>query len=327
MAAGHHVRAAAEGLSCSVALFQCAANFSEGRRPDVMGAIVEAASEASDSVVADWSGDPDHNRMVLTLLGDAAAIASALTKAAEAAVSRIDMREHQGLHPRTGAVDVVPVTPLRGAERSAAVELARFIGTSLAGTLSLPIYFYEWAAQSPGRMLLPDLRRGGFEAYVVGPLAGSRSPDLGPDQAHPTAGIALVGARGPLVAYNVLLDAPDSRAAAAIARRIRTDRDRLPELAGVRALGLYLPRRGLAQISMNLTRPEETPLPAVFGYVEAQASGLGVEAVESEVIGLAPLTSLAGADPEDIRWRGFKPTQIIESWTIGASRAERGSGG
>jgi glutamate formiminotransferase len=291
-------------------IYQCAINFSEGRDLTVVSEIVAAARAAT---VADHSSDPDHNRSVVTLLGDAPDVYAAVIASAEVAVRRIDMRTHTGIHPRIGAIDVVPIVPIRHGSRGSAVELARNIGGALADRLGLPIYLYEWSAQPGRRSELPKIRAGGFEALSESPLTGSRAPDLGPDTVHPTAGAVVIGARGPLVAYNVNLESTDISVARQIAADIRRDRSVFPELAGVRALGLYLARRDTAQVSINVTRPDLTTLVNVFRYIEEKANALGVGVHESEVIGLVTRAALGGT-PDEIHWTGYRPEQILETW-------------
>lgn len=316
---------AATGVDMSIdpesGIYQCVPNFSEGRRAEVVDAIADAIENTHGARLIDRSSDEDHNRCVMTILGSAGAVRAAALAAARVAVASIDLRIHAGVHPRAGAIDVLPVVPLRGVGREEAVALAHVIGADLAGELGLPVYFYEWAASPTRRTALPDLRRGGFEAFVRAPLTDDRAPDLGPCAAHPSAGIAVVGARGPLVAYNINMSVFDIEIARAVARRIRRERTVRPELEGVRALGLALTSQGRTQVSMNLTNPESTPLPAVFEFVRAEAARLGVTDLESEVIGAIPRAALGGATPESIRWVGYRPTQILETWL------ERGSGG
>ena len=295
------------------ALYQCVPNFSEGRRPEVVAAIAAAIRSTPGARLIDHSADVDHNRCVMTILGDAEAVRQAALNAARIAVARIDMRTHQGVHPRAGALDVLPVVPIRNAGREEATALAHAIGVDLAQELALPVYFYEWSALPGKRNALPELRGRGFEAFAALSLSGERAPDLGLPAVHPTAGIAVVGARAPLVAYNIDLDTGDIRIARAIARRIRSERDTRRELTGVRALGFYLASRDIAQVSMNLTRPELTPLTAVFYYVLAAAHELGAGLLESEIIGVIPRASLL-YPPEDIAWNDYKPEQILEYW-------------
>ncbi|MCS6776238.1 MAG: glutamate formiminotransferase, partial [Chthonomonadaceae bacterium] len=174
-------------------IYQCVPNFSEGRRPEVVAAIAQAIRDTPGALLIDFSSDPDHHRCVMTFLGDAEGVRAAVWNAARVAVEQIDLRAHQGVHPRAGAIDVVPVVPLQGAGREGAVELARCIGDDLANTLDIPVYFYEWSARADRPSALPDLRRGGFEAFAATPLVGDRAPDLGPAHAHPTAGVTVVG--------------------------------------------------------------------------------------------------------------------------------------
>jgi len=306
-------------------LYQCVPNFSEGRRLEVVEAIADAIRAVPNVRLIDYSADPDHNRCVMTLLGPGESAAEALFAAARAAVTRIDLRTHTGIHPRMGALDVAPFVPLKtvrggmvvAEERQAeAVELSERVGHRLAEELSLPVYLYEWSARAGRLSALPELRRGGFEGLAGKTLTGERAPDFGPNRAHPAAGIAVVGARGPLAAYNIDLDTADVTAARQIARRIREERDRLPQLTGVRALGLFLPSRQTAQVSMNLTAPHKTPLPAVFDFVLAEAHRLGVGLAGSEIIGAIPRASLGRMPPEAISWNDYKPTQILENWLM-----------
>ena len=293
---------------------QSAVNFSEGRRPKVIREILLAIASESGAALADWSADFDHNRMVATLLGDTASVSRAILSACEAAIEQIDLREHSGVHPRTGAVDVIPLAPIRGVTMEQCVEASNQLGAEISRRFDIPVYLYERSARPDRRRSLPDIRKGGFEGLSVDPLTAERSPDHGPPAPHPTAGVTIVGAREPLIAYNVNLSSDDLAAARGIAARIRRERADNPRLAGVRALGLGLPQRGLVQVSMNLTIPDMTPVPAVFKYVTACASELGIGVLESEVIGLIPRSALAGEKPERILWTDYRRRQILENW-------------
>ena len=313
-------------------LTQCVPNFSEGRRLDVVEEIADAIRAVPKVRLIDYSADPDHNRCVMTMLGPEESAAEALFAAARVAVARIDLRTHTGVHPRVGALDVAPFVPLkdvRGSlvvaeERKAeAIYLSESVGRRLAEELGLPVYLYEWSAHAGRVSALPELRRGGFEGLADTLLTGERAPDFGPDHAHPSAGITVIGARGPLVAYNIDLDTDDVAVARRIARRIRQERDRLPQLIGVRALGLFLSSRSVAQVSMNLPAPHQTPLPAVFDFVLAEAHRLGIGLLHSEIIGAIPRASLGGLPPEAISWDDYKPTQILENWLIGEKATSR----
>ena len=286
------------------ALIQCVPNFSEGRHPETIAAIVAAVQETPSVRLADWSADRDHNRMVVTFVGLPKAVQAAALAAAAVAIERIDLRGHQGVHPRLGALDVLPFVPLSGLPLTDCVALAQEVGQELAARYNLPVFLYE-AAQSEGRTL-PFVRKEAFQ---------SLTPDYGPAAPHPTAGAAVVGARGPLIAYNVVLATPDLSAAKTIANELRG----LPNLPGIRALGLRLESRGLTQVSMNLTRPLETPLLAVFGYVQRRALELDTFIVESEVIGALPGYSAFGVLSQALQAAGLKPGQVLwENWPTSA---------
>ncbi|MCX6358354.1 MAG: glutamate formimidoyltransferase [Armatimonadetes bacterium] len=291
-------------------LVQCAANFSEGRDLSVVRRIVEAAAGRPGAYVADWSSDADHNRMVVTLVGEPVAVAQAILAAAATAVACIDMRSHRGVHPRLGAIDVVPFTPLREMNMDDANGLARVVGRRMSDALQLPVFFYERSAL-PGRAQdLPTLRRGGFEAACEVELR----PDVGPNRVHPTAGAAVVGARAPLVAFNVNLAEADPSVARRIASTIRRLRSEIAELAAVRALGLALAGKGMSQVSLNLTRPETSPLPILFDMISVVAEAEGIQVAESELIGLAPASVFGGEPPDRVRCTGFAPTQLTDFW-------------
>ena len=280
-------------------LVQCVPNFSEGRRPDVIAAIVDAVRAVPGVRLADWSADPDHNRLVVTFVGPPEAVRDAALAAAAVAVAQIDIRRHGGVHPRLGALDVLPLVPLRGLTMADCAVLAHTVGRELAARHGLPVFLYESA--SPRSLPLPMVRKEAFRTLT---------PDFGPPLPHPTAGAAVVGARGPLIAYNVVLSAPEL----SIAREMRA----LTSLPGVRALGLELPSRGLTQVSMNLTRPAETSLLAVFREVEARAQARGTAVVGSEVIGAIPGFSAFGVLGDALRAAGLRPGQVLwENWERG----------
>lgn len=281
-------------------LVQCVPNFSEGRDPAVIEAVVDAVRQTPGVRLADWSADPDHNRLVVTFVGPPDAVQAAALAAAAVAVERIDLRKHLGVHPRLGAIDVLPFVPLQGMTLAQCATLAQTAGGALAGRFALPVFFYE--AASPDARSLPEIRKSAFAALT---------PDCGPAIPHPTAGAVVVGARGPLIAFNVNLATADLSAARTLARELRG----LPSLPGIRALGLRLPSRGITQVSMNLTRPAETPLLAVFGYIERRAQELGTSVTESEVIGALPGLSAFGALADALRCPALQPGQVLlENW-------------
>jgi len=292
-------------------IIQCAANFSEGRDTWICEAIVDSARRSSDAVIADYSWDTDHNRMVLSLLGGPEAIRKGIFGAAKRAVALIDLRVHRGAHPRLGAVDVIPLVPIREITMDECIDLSRLVGGDIADGLGVPVFFYERSAAATHRTSLAEIRRGGYEALAAQELVGECAPDLGPSRVHPSAGAVVIGARGPLVAYNINLDTRDTGIAKAIARKIRSGEG---GLIGVRSIGVWLAARRLAQVSMNVIRPDEAPLRAVFEFVESEARKLGVEVAESEIIGLVSRKYLEGASPELLKAKTFKPTQILEYW-------------
>lgn len=300
-------------LPANVPIVQCAANFSEGRRSDVIESIVRAAASEAGAIVADYSADPDHNRMVLSLLGKPDAVRRAVLRAAAEAVRLIDLRTHSGAHPRVGVVDVVPFTPIRGLDLAECAALADVTAEAMATDLGIPVYLYEHAAR-PGRPVsLPAIRKAVGASGSAEPRFDLLAPDY-PAPLDPAKGAAVVGARGPLVAYNIYLRRGGLEHARKAAKIIRDERDRNAAIAGVRSLGLYLPSHGLAQVSMNVTRPADTPLPGVFEFVAHAVRDVGGEVGEGEVIGLVPMVSLSGAQPGEKGIEIMRPSQIIEYW-------------
>jgi glutamate formiminotransferase len=283
-------------------------NFSEGRRADVIDAICEAL-EVPGARLVYRQADAEHHRLDTTVLGSADACRRSAVAGAAVAIERIDLRAHRGAHPRMGAVDVVPFMPVRGARMDAIARLARATGAELADVLGLPVYFYGEAATSADRRSLADVRRGGYEGLRDAVAAGERLPDLGPHELG-SAGAVAVGARMPLVAFNVYLDGDDAAAANAIARAIRESGGGLPAL---RAIGFAVPERDAVTVSMNLVDHLTTGLREAFDAVAAAAAEHALEVVDSEIVGLAPAAALSDADAAHVRLRGFDPeTQILE---------------
>jgi glutamate formiminotransferase / 5-formyltetrahydrofolate cyclo-ligase len=283
-------------------------NFSEGRRRDVIDAIVDAlAVEGARVVFAE--ADPDHHRLDTTVLGDADATRRSALAGAAAAVERIDMFEHRGGHPRMGAVDVVPFMPVRGVTMDDVVRMARDVGRELAEMLDLPVYLYGEAALVPERRSLADVRKGEFEGLREAVASGDRLPDLGPHEIG-RAGATAVGARKPLIAFNTYLSGTDELAAKEIARAVRESSGGLP---AVRAIGFPVPERGCVTVSMNLVDIEVTGIRAAFEAVSREAEARGMEVVDSEIVGLAPEAALPPGDAEHVRLTGFKADeQILE---------------
>jgi glutamate formiminotransferase len=291
-------------------LIECVPNISEGRRRDVVSAIASAV-DATDGVrLLDCSSDESHNRSVLTMAGDAAPLEAAVLAMFDLAVRHIDLRSHTGEHPRLGAVDVVPFVPLEGATMADCVSLARNTASAVAERFEIPVFLYEAAATRPERTKLEDIRRGQFEGLAAKLATPEWEPDFGPSRPHPTAGASVIGARMPLVAYNINLDTDRLDVARAIAARVRTSSGGLPF---VKAMGISLADRGLVQVSMNLTDFTRTPIRAVFDLVQREAQHHGVRVLESEIVGLVPAAALPASAEQDFKLAGFSPDQILEN--------------
>ena len=291
-----------------MARLECVPNISEGRRGDVIGNCVEAASTAGVRVL-DVSSDPDHDRTVLTLLGEADDLVAAVEALAAMAIECIDVAGHSGVHPFLGALDVVPFVPLEGDAMPAAVEAARRAGDALAG-LGLPVFLYGDAASEPARAALADHRRGGLARLAERMARGEWPPDSGPSRLHPAGGAVCVGARAPLVAFNLLLDTDQVALAKRIAASLRESGGGLP---GVRALGFLLESRGQAQVSVNLTDCDRTSLLDVVQLADELAAAAGVQVVETELIGLAPRRVVPTGGAEALRLPGLSDRQILET--------------
>ena len=290
-------------------LFGVVPNFSEGRRADVVDAICRAL-EAPGARLVYRQADPDHNRLDTTLLGSVDALTRAVLAGARVAVGLIDMDRHTGGHPRMGAVDVVPFIPVRGTTIEDCVELARSFGRELAEALDLPVYLYDRAALRPERASLADVRAGEFEGLRQAVARGERLPDFGPHVIG-SVGATGVGARKPLVAFNVYLDGSDEDVAKAIARAVRESSGGLP---AVRAIGFLVPERGCVTVSMNLVDHDVTGMRAAFDAVESEAASRGLTVTDSEIVGLVPRAALGEGDIDHVRLRGFDPDhQILEA--------------
>ena len=284
-------------------------NVSEGRRPAVLEALRTAVTGVTGATLLDESADPSHNRSVFTIVGEGDALREAVLRLMQVAVAHIDLRTHRGEHPRIGAVDVVPFIALDGATMAECVSLARDTARAIAESFDVPVYLYEEAATRPERRRLEVIRRGQFEGLATKMQTPGWEPDFGPLAPHPTAGATVVGARRPLIAFNVDLDEATLDAARHIAAAVRESSGGLP---GVKALGLWLPHRGTAQISMNLTDYVRTPLVVAFDAVVRAAADAGCRVRESELIGLIPAAALVGTTPEHLGLRAFDTSRILE---------------
>ncbi len=301
-------------------LVECVPNFSEGRDPARIDAIVQAILAVPEVVLLDRESDADHNRCVLTFAGPPAAVAEAAFRGVEKAVALIDLTTHQGAHPRIGAADVVPFIPIEGVTLEECVKLAERVGREIWNRLQVPVYFYEAAAKRPDRVNLENIRRGQFEALVkeIG-VVPDRQPDCG-DRCHPTAGATVVGARKFLIAYNVNLGTPDLSIAKKIAKTIRFSSG---GFRYVKSMGVMLGSRNLAQVSINLTDFEQTAMHLVYETVRREAERYGVPVVGSEIVGLIPKKSIEMSAEYFLRFENFRPELVLEN-RIAEAMASRG---
>jgi glutamate formiminotransferase len=295
-------------------LVQCVPNFSEGRRADVVKTIVDAIEAASAVRVIDYSMDTDHNRSVVTFLGTPEDVRKSAFAGAKAAVELIDLNKHKGGHPRLGAVDVIPLVPIHEVTMTDAIALSYDLGKDIADGLRVPVYFYERSAVMRHRTNLAVVRKGGFEALQKSGLSDGREPDLGPSEIHPTAGAVVIGARGPLIAFNVNLATNDMHAARAIADKIRKLRDRGEGMHGVKAIAVHLKSRDIAQVSTNITLPHQVSIYDVYAFVEREAKALGLEVLESELIGAIREESLIEAARSSMKLRGLTEKRVLDHW-------------
>jgi glutamate formiminotransferase/formiminotetrahydrofolate cyclodeaminase len=296
-------------------LIECVPNFSEGRDPARIRALVAAMSGIPGSRVLDCHSDADHHRTVITVAGEPEAVAEVALRAVCKATELIDLREHAGEHPRIGATDIVPFVPVEGVSMAECATLARRVGSEIWKRCGVPVYFYEAAATRSDRAQLQALRKGQFEGLrdELGhstQRASERAPDIGGPRLHPSAGAVAVGARKYLIAFNVMLNTPDVAIAKKIARTVRASNGGLP---GVKAMGVALRARGLAQVSMNLTDFERTSLRAAFEAVQREALKAGCAVAGSEIVGLAPRAAIDLGDPAALKLERFSPSMILEN--------------
>ena len=289
-------------------LLECVPNISEGRDREKISSMVEEVKKHKGVKLLDASSDQDHHRSVFTFIGEPEAIKDATFSLVMKALDLIDMREHKGGHPRLGAVDVVPFVPVQGVEMEEAVRVAREFGRAL-GRRGIPIFFYEEAATRPERKDLPSIRKGGYERLMEKLRDPEWKPDAGPDHFNPRSGATVVGARFPLVAYNVNLKTKDLAIAKEIAKKVRFKDGGFPN---VRAMGVDLKEKGLVQVSMNLTNYRMTNIPKVYEFITEEALKKGVEIEGSEIVGLVPLGVLDGIVQNYLKCPQFSIRQVIE---------------
>jgi len=292
-------------------IVECVPNFSEGREEATLLAIEAAIESVAGVTLLGRESDADHNRSVFTIAGEPEGVCEATVRAVGVAADRIDLTRHRGEHPRIGAADVVPFVPVRGISLSECAELAVRAGEQIWQRFGVPVYLYEAAARVAGRERLENIRRGQFEGLIEELKASSeRAPDFGNGQLHPTAGACVVGARKFLIAYNVNLNTERLDVAKAIAKKIRASAGGMPH---VKAMGMMLHSRGQAQVSINLTDFEATPLHEVFAAVVREAAGFGVEVAGSELIGFIPRAAVEAGFAAALRFERFRKDSVLEN--------------
>jgi glutamate formiminotransferase len=289
-------------------LLECIPNISEGRDLNRIASITEEVKKVKKVKLLSVSSDKDHHRSVLTFIGEPEAVKVAALSMALKAIDVIDMREHRGAHPRLGAVDVLPFVPIQEVEMEEANRIAHELGRDL-GKRGIPVFFYEASATSPERRDLPSIRRGGYEGLKEKLRDSKWKPDEGPEAFNAKSGATVVGARLPLVAYNVNLRTEDLSIAKEIAKKVRTKDGGLPH---VRAMGVALEEKGMVQVSMNLTDYRATNIPVVLELIKREALKKGVEVAESEIVGLIPLGVLEGIAQYYLKYPDFSIRQVIE---------------
>jgi glutamate formiminotransferase len=292
-----------------MSIIECVPNISEGRRPEIVKHIVDAVAAAPGVHLLDWSSDAAHNRSVITLAGEAGPLRQAVLMLFEAALPVIDLRTHAGEHPRLGAVDVVPFVPIEDVSMDECVTLARETGAAVAERFGVPVFLYEEAAAAPSRRNLEDIRRGEFEGLAARFATAEWAPDFGRPEAHPSAGATVIGARMPLIAYNINLATDRLDVARKIAAAVRASSG---GFRFVKAMGVRLDDRGLVQVSMNLTHHTRTPIHRVFELVRREAARYGVSVLESEIVGLVPSAALLAAAEWYLQLEGFAGSQVLE---------------
>ncbi|MBU0992705.1 MAG: glutamate formimidoyltransferase [Proteobacteria bacterium] len=291
-------------------IVQCIPNFSEGKNKDIIQKIIEPFQKNNNLTFLDFQADEDHNRLVVTLMGDPKAIKPPLLDAIGIAVDKIDMRHHKGAHPRMGAVDVVPFVPVKHMSMAEAVLFSKEVASEMANRYTLPVFLYEASASSPERKNLSDIRKGEFENLKEKMKNPAWKPDFGPDMPHATAGVSAVGARMPLVAFNVNLHTQDLKIADAIAGKVRFSGG---GLRYCNAIGVALKEKKMVQVSMNMTDYTKSSLYRVFELIHIEAKRYGVAISGSEIVGLSPMQALTDVAAYYLRLENFSIDQVIES--------------
>ncbi len=291
-------------------LMECIPNISEGRRMDLVEEFADVVRAVPGVTLIDYSSDASHNRSVFTFLGDPDQVMEAAFRFAKLAVEKIDLRVHEGEHPRMGAVDVIPFVPIRDMDMAECVERSKVLGKRIADELDLPVFLYEESASAPHRKNLAAIRKGQFEGMAAKVLEDQWHPDFGGNRIHPSAGVVAVGARQPLIAFNINLDTSDVSIAKKIAKIIR---EKDGGFRAVKALGVMLEERNIAQVSINMCDYKQTPLYRVLEFVRFEAARYGVHVVGTEIIGLAPMMAFVDAADYYLQIEKFEPSkQVLE---------------
>ena len=291
-------------------IMECVPNFSEGRDLQKIDQIVAPFRARAGVKLLDYSNDEDHNRLVVTVVGEPEPLREAVIEAIGVAVKLIDLNHHQGQHPRMGAVDVVPFIPIKGVTMEEAIALSREVGEEVARRYQLPVFLYEKSATAPHRENLAAIRKGEFEGMAEKIHQPEWQPDFGPAERHPTAGTVAIGARMPLVAYNINLSTPSLEIAHDIAKKIRFIGG---GLRYCKAMGVELKDRGITQVSINMTDYTRTALYRAFELVRIEARRYGVSIVGSEIIGLVPMEALIDTAAYYLGLENFSMRQVLEA--------------
>jgi len=290
-------------------IVECVPNISEGRNKEVINSVVESL-KLTGAKVLDVSSDPDHNRTVITFVGDKEVVLKGAFAVAKSAVELIDLTKHKGTHPRMGAVDVIPFIPIKGVTMEDCVEISKMVGEKIGVELKVPVYLYAESSTREERRSLPNIRQGEFEGFFEKIKDPNWKPDFGPSEVHPTAGVTAVGAREFLIAYNIYLNTKDVNIAEKIAKSIRESSG---GLRFIQAKGMYIEEKGMAQVSMNVLNYKKAPLYRVFEIVKMEAERYGVSVAESELVGLMPIRAALESLAFYLRFSKLTSDSIIET--------------
>ena len=295
-------------------IVECIPNISEGRNTEVIEAVLDTVRATAGVTLLDYSSDPSHNRTVITFLGSPEGVQEAAVALAKKAAELIDLTKHEGEHPRMGAVDVIPFVPIKEISKEECIELSKVVAERVWNEAKMPVFLYEDSASTPARVNLAKIRKGQFEGMAEKVLEPEWEPDFGGRTIHPTAGVVAVGCRMPLVAFNINLNTPNLDVASAIAKVIRRSSGGFD---CVKALGVMLEDRNIAQVSINMTNFNKTPLYRVLELVKAEAKRWGVTVVGTEIVGLTPMNALIDSAEYYLQIENFdKNKQVLENYIL-----------